>query len=515
MENERKESEQIESEQLLDKLAKPTADVEIGADEHAVSAAGLTHPNDLELERIMSEVREQDDVSILDDTSSATPTEPADATQQFARPQEASRDNDSMQATAAMPDFSSPAVDNTPSKPVIEEKSPSRSNRKKQNILTRLGIPDFLATVIWLVIIISVGVSLGRMMWVCCADVMAFGKDPIQAVITIEEGEGISSVSKKLSDAGLIRYPGLFRLFADITGKSDNITAGTFTLSAQFDYNAMINAMGPQSQSRETVEIMFPEGYSCAQIFKLLEKKGVCTVAELEEYAANGELKEYWFLEGVQRGDKYCLEGYLFPDTYTFYTNDKPGRVLEKFLNAFDARYTDLMKAKLEPLNERIAKALKNRGYDQAYINAHKITIREIVIIASMIEKETAGVDESYTISSVIYNRLTNPGAYPYLNIDATIIYALGGNIDPETGESKPLTKEDLNLDSPYNTYTNAGLIPGPISNPGRNSLDAALDPLETGYYYYVYNPVTRKHLFAKTKSEHDNNIAYVESLDK
>ena len=197
-----------------------------------------------------------------------------------------------------------------------------------------------------------------------------------------------------------------------------------------------------------------------------------------------------------------------------FYTNDKPGRVLEKFLNAFDARYTDLMKSKLEPLNEQLAKTLRNRGYSQSYIDAHKITIREIVIIASMIEKETAGVDESYSISSVIYNRLTNPGNYPYLNIDAALIYALDGNIDPETGKSKPLTSADLLLDTPYNTYKYAGLIPGPISNPGRNSLDAALDPLDTGYYYYVYNPVTRKHLFAKTKAEHDANVKYVDSLD-
>lgn len=258
---------------------------------------------------------------------------------------------------------------------------------------------------------------------------------------------------------------------------------------------------------------MFPEGYTCEQIFRLLDSKGVCSIEELEAYAADGELDDYWFLEGVKRGDKYCLEGYLFPDTYTFYTNDDPERVLEKFLDNFDNRFTDLMKEKLEPLNARLASILSSRGYGKAYIEEHKITIREIVIIASMIEKETSGNDESYTISSVIYNRLTNPGNYPHLNIDATLIYALGGNIDPETGLTKPLTNKDLQMDHPYNTYVKTGLIPGPISNPGRNSIDAALDPSNTGYYFYVYNPKSGEHLFAKTKYDHDKNVSYVESL--
>jgi len=217
-------------------------------------------------------------------------------------------------------------------------------------------------------------------------------------------------------------------------------------------------------------------------------------------------LGDYWFLKGVVRGTRYCLEGYLFPDTYQFYVNDEPGRVIGKFLNNFDYRFTDVMKDKLDPLNEKLSKVLKSRGYSQDYIDEHKITYRDIVIVASMIEKETANAGESYTISSVIYNRLTNPGKYPFLNIDATIVYALGGNIDPATGKAKPLTKEDLQLDHPYNTYVYKGLIPGPISNPGRNSLDAALDPIDTDYYYYVFDPANGVHLFARNEWEHENN---------
>ena len=104
--------------------------------------------------------------------------------------------------------------------------------------------------------------------------------------------------------------------------------------------------MGSYAPTRTEVVITIPEGYTCAQIFKLLEEKGVCSVAELEEYAANGDLGSYWFLEGVKRGSKYCLEGYLFPDTYRFYTNDTPRNALRKLLNGFDSRFTSVIKEK-------------------------------------------------------------------------------------------------------------------------------------------------------------------------
>ena len=217
-----------------------------------------------------------------------------------------------------------------------------RPKRKKGAGL--LGIPHILATVIWLALIVAIGVSMGRMLWVCCSDIMAFGKGNYEVTITITKEDTIDSISQKLGQANLVRYPGLFKEFATLTGKDERISAGTFTLSTRLDYNAMINAMAAHGATREVVSIMFPEGATCAQIFKLLADKNVCTVEELEDYAANGELSDYWFLEGVSRGSKYCLEGYLAPDTYNFYTNDSPRRVLEKFLNEFDDRFTDIMK---------------------------------------------------------------------------------------------------------------------------------------------------------------------------
>jgi UPF0755 protein len=489
-------------------LDVPAFTKEIGPDEHAVSAAGLTHPDDLELEMIISETKSENRIS-----AAADPIQPASP-----------EPNDASDATRVLPDTSvlfnemSAPQEDTPAqekeKPMKKHPLPPRKGRpKKKKGYGLFGIPHILSTVIWFALVVAIGVSLGRIIWVCAVDILAFGKPSQEFTVVINEGDDIKVISEKLKKSGLISYSTLFELYGRLTNAEEDIAPGTYTLNSMYDYNALVNFMTPHAASRETVEVLIPEGYTCAQIFKLLAEKEVCTVAELEAYATEGKLGDYWFLEGVERGSKYCLEGYLFPDTYEFYTNDDPGRVLRKFLDNFDYRFTQIMKDKIEPLNARLAKVLKNRGYGQSYIDEHKVTIREVVIIASMIEKETANDAESYTVSSVIYNRLTNPRNYPYLNIDATLIYALDGNIDPETGKTKPLTAQDKTVDSPYNTYRYKGLIPGPISNPGRNSLDAALDYTETNYYYYVYNPQTGKHMFANSKEEHDRNVAKVNAM--
>lgn len=454
-------------------------------DDGVVHHSDLTHPDDLELEKILKEnwgngskeafsVEEEMPIDIevsKPRPKTQTPRTTAKKAQQKAAPQK--------------------PVQQKP----VQQKKPAAKEEKDEGLLVRL--PQILTTVVWMLLILAIGVTLGRTLWAICSDVMAFGKDSQQIVITVSEEDDLDAVAKKLADAELIKYPGLFKTFASITGKDENISAGTFTLNAHLDYNAMINAMTFYGPSREEVEIMIPEGYNCKQIFAILEEEGVCTVAELEAYAKDGELSDYWFLEGVTRDNKYCLEGYLFPDTYQFYTNDEPRRVLEKFLNAFDYRFTDLMKEDFENMKDRYARMLASHGYGQDYIDSHTLTIRQVVIIASLIEKETSGAKESYDIASVIYNRLTNAKEHPFLNIDAALVYALDGK--------KTLTENDKLLDSPYNTYKYQGLVPGPISNPGRDSLYAALDPNDTNYHYYALNPATNTHHFTTNYNEHLN----------
>lgn len=456
--------------EILDRLNIETPDqqakdTELGPDEHAVASAGLTHPDDLELERIVQETLAENWGEELGIEKPSYPEEPK-------------------QSEA----FDNPAETDRPEEESFNDAFIRKLRPKAKKGYGLLGIPHIISTVIWLCIIVAIGVSLGRTVWVCAADLLALGKTGQEVTITIDVTDDLSNIAEKLQKAGMIRYPQLFETFAKLTGKGDGILNGSITFSDEtvYDYNALINAMSYRGSSSVTVEVMIPEGYSCAQIFALLDEKGVCTASDLEEYAANGELESYWFLDGVERGHKYCLEGFLFPDTYEFYLNDEPRRVIEKFLNDFEYRFTDRMIDKYVALNQR------------TNLN---LSIREVVIMASIIEKEKANHLEGYTISSVYYNRLTHASKFPFLNSDATILYATN-----YYNKGELITEQQINA-SPYNTYTQKGLPPTPIANPGLASLDAALEPEETGYYYYVLDKKANAHVFSKTLEEHNRKL--------
>lgn len=167
-------------------------------------------------------------------------------------------------------------------------------------------------------------------------------------------------------------------------------------------------------------------------------------------------------------------------------------------LTGFDRRVDETLRGKLDSLNAYLADLMRRNGKSEQYIADHKFTFHDVVIVASLIEKESGNAAESFNIASVIYNRLYNWGGTPaYLNIDAAIIYAMDGDA----------SHIDTGFDSPYNTYLHTGLTPGPIANPGMSSLEAALNPASTGYYYYVLNPATGQHTFSKTLEEHEKLV--------
>lgn len=353
-----------------------------------------------------------------------------------------------------------------------------RPKRKKGEGL--LGIPNILVTFVWLALILAIGVTAGRMLWVCAADVLAFGREDQVVTITIYESDTMDDIIEKLYSNGLIRYRSLFQLYASISDAEEDIQPGIYDLNTRYDYHALVNSMSPSS-SRSVVQLTIPEGYTCRQIFDLLEENRVCTAVDIGAYASDGELDDYWFLENVERGSEYCLEGFLFPDTYQFYQNSTPREALEKMLDNFEVRFNEEMRAQIETLNANVT----GGGY----------TVREVVIVASLIEREAAAPSEAAAIAGVIYNRLFRWGDTPaYLNIDAALVYAQGG--DNQT--------IDTTLDSPYNTYTHVGLTPTPIANPGLSSLEAALNPETHDYYYYVLNPSTGMHQFSTTYEEHE-----------
>ena len=506
---------------LNELLGRAPVEKELGPDEQAVSSAKLIHPDDLELEKIMQEILAESKAEVAAEDFGATLKFNPEELQATAERQGAVRETEwqgvvrkaepveeNLEATVKFtPEELQMEVAQQIAEPEepevveeIQEPEVLTGWKKIKAVIKKYGLGQLITTVIWLVLIVAIGSTLGRTLWVCAVDLLAFGKEPIEATVTVEADDSLTDISNKLGAAGLIDNPSLFRLFAELTGKDENISTGSFTFSDDriYDYNAIIKAMTYYGPARDEVQIMFPEGYTCAQIFELLEENGVCTVKELEDYAANGELSDYWFLEGVPRGHKYSLEGYLAPDTYRFYTNDEPKRVLEKFLDEFDDRFNDDLRQKYISLNQYLSQKMAKNGYGSEYIASHQLTVHEVVIMASIIEKETANNLESYSIASVFYNRLTNLGSYPYLGSDATIVYAEKYYNKGEINSAEDRKK------NPYNTYTNVGLTPGPIANPGLNSLGAALSPKDTSYYYFIYDKSIGEHRFSKTLAEHE-----------
>lgn len=334
------------------------------------------------------------------------------------------------------------------------------------------------------IFIICVSLIAAVLMWMAAVDVLALGKEDEEIILTVpedifyvgtvevEDEEGnvigeeeaqladLDKVAELMYDSGLIKYKGLFKIFCKFCDAESKVGPGTYTLNTKYDYHALVKGTTPGSAQLVEVELTIPEGYTIKQIFALLTEEGVCTAEELWDTAANYNFEaEYDFLAGIPaKGDKYRLEGYMFPDTYRFYIGDEPVRVIEKFLDNFEFKFGDIY-------IERAAEV----GY----------SIHDIIIIASMIERESSSYEgERDMIASVIFNRIDS-SSFPYLQIDATILYGMARNDD-----------EDLELttsyDSPYNSYTNEGLPPGPISNPGEAAIRGALYPEDSNYYYYA-----------------------------
>lgn len=328
--------------------------------------------------------------------------------------------------------------------------------------------------VLYAVAVIGVSALLACVGWIAASDVLALNKEEHSVTVTITPEDSYDDVVDMLKDNGLIEYKSLFKLFSAITGGKDKIaSSGTFTLNSDMDYRALISGISANSASRAVVDVTIPEGYTVAQIFQLLEEKGVATVEDLNETAATHDYA-FSFLQDIPLGDPERLEGYLFPATYEFYTPHNPLYAINKMLQTFDAQFTDEMRQEVADSGR---------------------TIHEVLTVASMIEKETDGEDRG-KIASVIYNRLNNPGASAgtngYLQIDATLAYLNGGKVP---------TEADKSIDSPYNTYLYKGLPAGPISNPGLESIQAAMNPNSTSYYYYALGDDKVHHYF-KTYSE-------------
>jgi uncharacterized YceG family protein len=290
--------------------------------------------------------------------------------------------------------------------------------------------------------------------------------------VTIPKGSSVSEVGDLLSEKDVIDNSTLFQVRVTLAGKRSEIYSGHFTLAHNMSYGAAIDALSTPPVKR-SISVTIPEGYTRSQAAQLVEEAGVPG-----DYTKATVKSKY--LDPAEYGGKNAkdLEGFLFPDTFEL----KPKAPVE-----------DLVQLQLQDFKRRI------KGVDMKYAKSKNLTVFDVVTIASMVEDE-AGVDSQRgLVASVIYNRLHE--GMP-LGIDATIRFATGNY-------TEPLTESELAIDSPYNSRTNAGLPPGPISNPGLASIEAAAHPPKTDYLFYVTTPgACGKLTFAKTEAEFEAAVA-------
>lgn len=307
-----------------------------------------------------------------------------------------------------------------------------------------------------------------------------FGSTTISSKVevTIPEASSSGEIGAILEDNGVIRSAMAFKLQVKKDGVASELKAGTYYFEGPYSLSEVIDALvsGP-AVSGEKVTI--PEGYNQKQIIDLLVSKGLVTEDEFLDAAANGDYG-YDYLPAA--GNSQRLEGFLFPDTYYISEDDSAEEIIAMMLETFNSYYTDEWKARVEELG---------------------LTASEWVTMASIVEKEAAVESDRPIIAGVFYNRLK---LGMLLQSCATVQYALG--------ETKSvLSDEDVQIDSPYNTYINYGLPPGPIASPGYASLYAALYPTDSDYLYFVAKP-NGEHIFSVTYEEHLAAKAAIENGD-
>jgi UPF0755 protein len=298
-----------------------------------------------------------------------------------------------------------------------------------------------------------------------------YNDDPVELVV--QRGDTLHSVAERLYESGVIKS----RLWFRYNGQdiASSIRPGTYNIESGMTLEDVYEIIQVGEQEVQ-VTVTFPEGFILYQFAEKVEESGLGTMED--------------FIEETERvyGDRYSdsyenellyysLEGYLFPETYKFSTNGTVSQIVERLVDTGEAIWTEDMDSKRDALG---------------------MTRHQVMTLASLIEREAYNDEERKTISGVIFNRIAE--GMP-LQIDATVIYGIGEGKEHMTR----VLYDDLESDNPFNTYRIQGLPPGPIASPGRNSIEAALNPEDHNYYYYVMGE--NGHVFAETYDEHLRNV--------
>lgn len=313
-------------------------------------------------------------------------------------------------------------------------------------------------------------------------DILAINTSDVVIKVEIPEEPTYNDIIDILHDNDLIKQKTLCTMFTKFRHYDDDdnkYLSGVYYLDRSMGIEGMLNKCMAAPESADTVTLGFPEGWTIKQIFEKLEKYDVCKTDRL--YTALNDVDyEFDFVRTLTpEEERYqLLEGYIFPDTYDFYVDADANYVIRKFLSNFNDRWTDKYQARADKL-----------GY----------SMDEIIIIASIIQKEAADSSQMKAVSSVIHNRLKNSVKFPTLGCDSTAIY-VSNYVKPVVGGSKG----NYYL-SKYDTAANRGLPPGPICNPGIDAIEAALYPSDTNYYYFLHDN-SGKIYMARTQQEHESN---------
>lgn len=282
-----------------------------------------------------------------------------------------------------------------------------------------------------------------------------------KATVEVVKGDTLSSVADKLDEAGVIGSATLFKLEARLGGSSTEIKPGEYSFGPDDDTDAILRKL-TSGKDVPTFAVTIPEGLTLEQTAETVAASSNISAADFEAAAKKTDYG-YAFLKDPA---VKTTEGYLFPKKYEFEEGTNASQMVDRFLEQYLIETEGL---DIEGAKDRL-----------------NLTEHELVTVASLIERESANSEERPLVASVIYNRIRQ--GMP-LQIDATIQYARG---EPK----EELSLDDLKIDSPYNTYENPGLPPGPIASPSRESLQAAIKPAETDYVYYVLKANGKEHYF-------------------
>lgn len=291
-----------------------------------------------------------------------------------------------------------------------------------------------------------------------------------EITVNIPFGSSARQIASILKQHDLIRNKTAFLLHLRISGKDGRLRAGEYALSQSDSVQGMAEKI--VLGQIITYSFTIPEGYTIEQMATYLAERGFVNKEEFLSIAANGGF-DYWFLEESSKA-YVRLEGFLFPDTYRVSKGYTEKQIIDIMLRRFGQVFSEEYQARADSLG---------------------LTVNQVVTLASIIEKETGLDEERHIVSGVFHNRL---GKNWRLESCATIQYLLE--------EPKPrLTMKDLAIDSLYNTYKNQGLPPGPIASPGKAAIEAALNPAQVYYMFFLVRP-DGSHVFAETLAEHNRN---------